>query len=502
MFLPHWVFDIEVSVKYRGKVGFAAGDGKTEWMSVDAWKDGGTTKYDATNPAVQICASFKHRRDLVAAVTGPHVGKLPSAAKKPDPTRESASSSKPSSSSSTSSSSTSSSSTSDGVFLAPMPDAAAAALAAARDGAGPPGSVLVERFGLKRSLAWELATRRVREAERAKASEKLRAAHAADVVRDVVLEVELHPGRRVRAVRLPAYLARYTHGETVGVDGKIVPTVHRAVICGATGAVRVSDEIFDHGKARALAVLACVAPAGAAAFAFGPESFNIIAAQAFLASAVASTLAGVVARRLARLERDAREAARVADEESAFAAATRHGPGDRAWMDEPTQQRRDDVEWGRWKETDKGDWDEDKREEWAASIWQWQKIRRRERVERRRTLEEARAREEEAERRDEEKERRWGPGWRKETGAGKGRGGGGGGRDPKGYYRLLGLSEKRGAASPEEIKSAYRRVAMEWHPDKHQGAAAKERAAKTFRELQRAYQVLGNQQEREVYDGM
>ena len=85
MFLPHWIFDIEVSVKYRGKVGFAAGDGKTEWMSVDAWKDGGTTKYDATNPAVQICASFKHRRDLVAAVTGPHVGKLPPASAKKTP---------------------------------------------------------------------------------------------------------------------------------------------------------------------------------------------------------------------------------------------------------------------------------------------------------------------------------------------------------------------------------------------------------------------------------
>ena len=69
VFLPHWVFDIEVSVKYRGKVGFHAGGGKTQWMSVDTWKDGGTTKYDATHPAMQICASFRHRRDLVAAVT-------------------------------------------------------------------------------------------------------------------------------------------------------------------------------------------------------------------------------------------------------------------------------------------------------------------------------------------------------------------------------------------------------------------------------------------------
>ena len=64
--------------------------------------------------------------------------------------------------------------------------------------------------------------------------------------------------------------------------------------------------------------------------------------------------------------------------------ATPRGGVKAAWMDEPVQQRRDDVEWGRWKETDKGNWDEHKREEWAASIWQWQKIRRREREERRR----------------------------------------------------------------------------------------------------------------------
>jgi hypothetical protein len=57
------------------------------------------------------------------------------------------------------------------------------------------------------------------------------------------------------------------------------------------------------------------------------------------------------------------------------------------------------------------------------------------------------ARAEEAERRDVEKERRWGPGWRKETGAGTGRGGGGGGKDRKGYYKLLGLHAKMGSAT-------------------------------------------------------
>ena len=64
------------------------------------------------------------------------------------------------------------------------------------------------------------------------------------------------------------------------------------------------------------------------------------------------------------------------------------------------------------------------------------------------------------------------------------------------------MRDKLGEATAEEIKSAYRKEAMAWHPDKHQGEHAKTRAAKAFRELQRAYQVLGNKVEREVYDSL
>jgi len=93
------------------------------------------------------------------------------------------------------------------------------------------GSVEPERFGLKRSLAWELAMRRVRETEREKARQLLMKAHGADDAKDIVLEVELLE-RRVRAVRLPAYIARFTHGETMNADNKIVDQVHYGVVCG------------------------------------------------------------------------------------------------------------------------------------------------------------------------------------------------------------------------------------------------------------------------------
>lgn len=62
---------------------------------------------------------------------------------------------------------------------------------------------------------------------------------------------------------------------------------------------------------------------------------------------------------------------------------------------------------------------------------------------------------------------------------------------PKDYYKVLGVSKN---ASGEEIKKAYRKLAHEHHPDKKGGTEAK------FKEINEAYQVLGDQKKRETYD--
>jgi molecular chaperone DnaJ len=64
------------------------------------------------------------------------------------------------------------------------------------------------------------------------------------------------------------------------------------------------------------------------------------------------------------------------------------------------------------------------------------------------------------------------------------------GRD---YYELLGV--ERGA-SEQDIKSAFRRLARELHPDVSEAPDAEER----FREVAEAYQVLSNSETRELYD--
>ena len=62
------------------------------------------------------------------------------------------------------------------------------------------------------------------------------------------------------------------------------------------------------------------------------------------------------------------------------------------------------------------------------------------------------------------------------------------------YYKILGLSK---TASAEEIKKAYRKMAMKYHPDHTKGDKA---AEETFKQISEAYAVLSDKEKRKQYD--
>jgi molecular chaperone DnaJ len=64
------------------------------------------------------------------------------------------------------------------------------------------------------------------------------------------------------------------------------------------------------------------------------------------------------------------------------------------------------------------------------------------------------------------------------------------------YYDVLGVPKN---ASDDEIKKAYRKLAMKYHPDRNQGDAGKEAEAK-FKEAKEAYEMLSAAEKRAAYD--
>ncbi len=63
----------------------------------------------------------------------------------------------------------------------------------------------------------------------------------------------------------------------------------------------------------------------------------------------------------------------------------------------------------------------------------------------------------------------------------------------KDYYKILGITS---GSNEDEIKKAYRRMALKFHPDKNKDPNAEEK----FKEIAEAYEVLSDPKKRVIYD--
>eukprot|EP01055_Gregarina_sp_Pseudo9_P001596 Gregarina_sp_Pseudo_9__1595@NODE_2074_length_1168_cov_30_584588_g1915_i0_p1_GENE_NODE_2074_length_1168_cov_30_584588_g1915_i0NODE_2074_length_1168_cov_30_584588_g1915_i0_p1_ORF_typecomplete_len323_score44_94DnaJ_C/PF01556_18/3_5e51DnaJ/PF00226_31/2_7e25RE_AlwI/PF09491_10/0_3_NODE_2074_length_1168_cov_30_584588_g1915_i01241092 len=67
----------------------------------------------------------------------------------------------------------------------------------------------------------------------------------------------------------------------------------------------------------------------------------------------------------------------------------------------------------------------------------------------------------------------------------------------KDYYSILGVSRDAG---PDQLKKAYRKLALKWHPDKHPDPEAKRVAGEHFKDVAEAYDVLSDPEKKKIYD--
>ncbi|PSC74179.1 CHD3-type chromatin-remodeling factor PICKLE isoform B [Micractinium conductrix] len=431
--LPFWLFDVRARVDYAGSVGIEDKPGEVQWREI-SWHELPERQYSwERDPALQVYASYKYRRDYARMMHGPWVAKR----------------------------------------LEPLPEADAE-----RGSWG--GPILAGGWqggdldppAVRQAIAWEFVLRDLREAEHRSAELRLLQAHSAQRTRDV------HVGFQVlehsaRLAFFPAFHLEYAYGETFNVHGERVPARFEALVSGAAEGGVAGTLHVSAGKAGGGLALAAMGATAAAAPLLGLDPWSLINIETAFAIATASSLAGLGARMMPVWMHQVSEHDRLRASDAEFERVVDFGLGPQDIGTEEQEFVRSAAEWRRWEAAGSEAWREHKRHLWAEELWESQRRRRLEREQLRLRLEAAKLRQEEDERRETRRRQRWGSShyerhWQASLEGFAGGRSGGGRRDYLHYYSALGLeaAHASGHVTQEDIKHAFRRAALRWHPDK------------------------------------
>ncbi|CAG9465273.1 unnamed protein product [Pedinophyceae sp. YPF-701] len=354
---------------------------------------------------------------------------------------------------------------------------------------------------------------------------------------------------RCRYVLLPAYRLRYSFLDRPGEVGErkaqefeamigagapnpsvvcerhVCPRKAGVAAAGAVGSLGVASQgltgAFFAGAGEAGEAAAAVAASNSALASTGESvvmALQTLGVEGGILAAFAALVAGTAARQFTSAHRRMEEQRREVGEGEAVAmysvaagatgGAGGAGDAGAALEHDAAVARNEEREWRRWEEAGRWRWDSGRRGAWAEDILKRQRGRREARARFMETLEREAQRAAEAEQREVLKRLKYGP---RESGALHGSPTAGMGRgvaDPQGLYAALGLSPSaEGGPSFEEVKAAFRRAALEYHPDVASGDSVVARGplqgmprADAFRRVQAAYRALRDPRLRELYD--
>lgn len=309
--------------------------------------------------------------------------------------------------------------------------------------------------------------------------------------------------RRARILYLPAYVVDYNFGLSFNSHGERRPKACQAIISGMGDATIAAERHFDARKAQ---FAAAAAVGGATALAssivapwLGLTAHSLFSVEAAFRAFIVASCAGIAANLAPELLRQKEEDARISQEDADMEQLMALGMGPARVGTHEEELLRNNAEWRRWEEADRWRWHEGKRRAWAEQTWLDQHQRRFQRQRLREYLDRADAQERFEADQEEARRRRWGFGSQQMPHHFSGGQGAGGRRDFLGYYSALGLSPNGDGPSQQDIKQAFRKAALEWHPDRQQESSL-EQAESRFLSLKTAYEVLRDPEKRRQYD--